>query len=388
LLLEVSVLVAAAVIGVAHEMNAAVGFAAGAGLMSLACYFQNRKESCSKPCDRQTELANIGQKKRFVGVDLGGTTVSVALTDEVGTILASQSQSLPAGKSFDSVTKLIIKLAQQVVREAGCQLGDVTAIGMGAPGNLDCDNGVVINAANFDWVNAPLTATIEKALGRPTFLENDANCAVLAEWWVGAGAGDDIKHIVMFTLGTGVGGGVVSDNRLVRGATGMAGELGHTIIDPNIGNSTAGRLCENTGVHGVLERYASAMNVGARAKELATGPDVSTLATVRDVTAKDVFEHAAAGDKLAQHLVDETAEYLAVGMINACRHFDPQVIVVSGGMALAGDAIMKPIKEHFTRRWWKIQPLSTITIVQACAGNNAGMLGAAATAKLSMEQRR
>lgn len=324
-----------------------------------------------------------------MGVDLGGTTVSVALTDEAGAILAHASQPLPAGKSFDAVTKLIVTLIRQVVSEAKHQISDVTAIGIGSPGNLDCENGIFINAANFDWQNAPLTATIEQSLGRPTFLENDANNAVLAEWWVGAGAGDDIQHIVMFTLGTGVGGGVVSDNKLIRGATGMAGELGHTIIEIHHGDHKEGILCDNTGVHGVLERYCSARAVGNLAQDrVSTGKQVSSLAGVKDITAKDVFEHAAAGDKFSQGLIDETAEYLAVAFINACRHFDPQMIVISGGMALAGEAILQPIREHFARRWWKIQPLSNVQIVSACAGNHSGVLGGAATAKMRTEQRR
>merc|ERR1719464_1508016 len=114
----------------------------------------------------------------------------------------------------------------------------VAAIGIGAPGNLDCERGIVRNAANFDWRDAPLAAALTAGTGRPTFLENDANAAVLAEWWAGAGAGEDIRHMVMFTLGTGVGGGVVSDDRLIRGTQCLASEFGHALIDPCIGNAT------------------------------------------------------------------------------------------------------------------------------------------------------
>merc|ERR1711879_633548 len=140
-----------------------------------------------------------------------------------------------------------------------------------------------------------------------------------------------------------------------------------------------------TGVHGVLERYTSARALGVRAKEelakqRAKGVTKSTLAIVKDVTAKDVFEHAATGDKLAQELVDQTVEYLAVAFINACRHFEPQMIVVSGGMALAGEALLEPLRQRFAQRWWKIQPL--IRIVPATAGNHVGVIGAAAAAKL------
>merc|ERR1719464_1105582 len=128
----------------------------------------------------------------------------------------------------------------------------VAAIGIGAPGNLDCAAGVVRNAANFDWKDAPLSAALTAGTGRPTFLENDANAAVLAEWWAGAGAGEDIKHLIMVTLGSGVGGGVVSDDRLIRGMQGLAGELGHAIIEPCIGDAARGRPNPSTGVHGIL----------------------------------------------------------------------------------------------------------------------------------------
>lgn len=305
--------------------------------------------------------------------------MDVALTDERGGILGQASQALPPGKEFDEVTQLIISLAQRVVSDAGCALCDVAGVGVGAPGVLDCDRGVVIKAANFDWCDAPLAATIERGLGVPAFLENDANCAVLAEWWTGAGAGSGVKHLVMFTLGTGVGGGIVSDNRLIRGASGMAGELGHTIVD--VGDSRL-RLCENTGVYGVLERFASAKAVAERAKEeLARKRQTSTLAALSDVTCQDVFDHARAGDALASQLVDQTADALALSFINTCRCVDPQLIVVTGGMARAGETLFRPLREHFARRWWKIQPLSTCRIVPASAGVHAGVLGAAACAK-------
>jgi len=311
--------------------------------------------------------------------------VSVALLDGAGNVLARAACQLPADRSFGTVTQLIVSNVRQAVADAGCQLGDVTAIGIGSPGNLDCRRGVVISAANLAFKDAPLADAIAQATGRPAYLENDANAAVLAEWWAGAGAGDDIKHLVMFTLGTGVGAGVVSDDRLVRGATGMAGELGHTIIEPCIGQPEQGRFCAGTSTRGVLEQYASARALADRAREALAGAvgKASSLAPLQGtLTSKDVFEHAAAGDALAMRLVDETAEYLAVGFINACRAFDPQLIVVTGGLALAGDALLRPLNEHFLRRWWTIQPPSTCRIVRATTGNDAGTIGAAAAARL------
>lgn len=369
-------------------------FVAGAGLASLAWAWycaRSQKEGRTKSkitpqgftsADRQQTEEPI-----FVGVDLGGTNVKMAVVDDHGRILQRRSSELGDDRSFDSVTSLIISELSKLVADAGLTMDAITAIGMGAPGNLDCKRGVVLKAAAFDWEGVPLTETIQKATGRPTCLENDANAAVLAEWWAGAGAGDDIKHMVMFTIGTGIGGGVISDDRLVRGATGMAGELGHTIIEPCIGTGTKGRLCAGTGVHGVLEQYCSARGMASRAKEMMYGKEETTASSLReleDITAKEIFEHAASGDAFAQRVVDETAEYLAVGLINASRSFDPQLIVVTGGMTLAGDVLLDAINKHFLSRWWKIQPESTCRIALATTGNDAGVIGAAASARQAL----
>eukprot|EP00930_Biecheleria_cincta_P085404 TRINITY_DN74798_c0_g1_i1.p1 TRINITY_DN74798_c0_g1~~TRINITY_DN74798_c0_g1_i1.p1 ORF type:complete len:367 (-),score=65.19 TRINITY_DN74798_c0_g1_i1:123-1223(-) len=353
----------------------ALAFAAGTGIASLGWYLASRRKGQRAP----------QRRRNFVGIDLGGTTVSLALLNDDGCILASRSSDLPADRSFTSVTKRIISELRQLLDSSGFRDTDVTAVGIGAPGSMDCDRGVLINAANFDWKDVPLTATIESATGLPTYLENDANAAMLAEWWVGAGAGPEIDHMVMLTLGTGIGGGVLVADRLLRGSTGMAGELGHAIIEPSIGTPDGGRLCPGTGVRGILEQYASARAVAVRAKE-ALEPEKgwerrSSLAKVPSPTCKDVFEHAADGDELAQRLVDETADYLAVACVNACRAYDPQLVVLSGGMAQAGDVLLNPLKKHFQRRWWSIQPASTCRIALASMGNNSGVVGAAAAAR-------
>jgi len=325
-----------------------------------------------------------GGSKRYLGIDLGGTTVTVGIIDDSGAVLHKDSEPL-TDKSFEAVTGLIVALSRKVMGAAGLSAADLTAAGVGSPGNLDFDKGVVKNAAAFPWIDAPIADVISAGLGGvPTVLENDANAALLAEWWAGAGAGADVKHIVMLTLGTGIGGGIVSDDRLIRGATGMAGELGHVIVEPHVGRATKGRLCAGTNVHGVFERYASASAVAQRAVDAlqAKGAKGSSLhALGAAVTAKDVFEHAAAGDAVAAELVEHTAEYLAVGAINACRAFDPQVIVMTGGLALSGDQLFSRVQKYFDQHHWSIQP-ATCVIVPAKTGNAAGMIGAAAAARM------
>eukprot|EP00927_Polykrikos_kofoidii_P013904 TRINITY_DN16061_c0_g1_i1.p1 TRINITY_DN16061_c0_g1~~TRINITY_DN16061_c0_g1_i1.p1 ORF type:complete len:374 (-),score=38.79 TRINITY_DN16061_c0_g1_i1:87-1208(-) len=360
----------------------ALAFASGGAIASFAC-FLGSKWSTSQA--RSRELVRGGRSSDlFVGIDLGGTTVACALVDNDGNIKAQNTAPLCKDKGFEAVVQFIAGRVMELIGTVNVHMADITAIGVGAPGNLDCTNGVVVSAANFDWKNAPITSAIEGILGRPTFLENDANAAVLAEKWIGAGRGSHVRHMIMFTLGTGIGAGVISDNVLIRGSTGMAGELGHTIIDPYVGRENQGRLCSGTGVRGVLEQYASARAIGVLAKEAVSKPgcEPTTLASVTDLTARDVFEHAAVGDELAKRLVDRTADYIAVGFINGCRAFDPQLIVVAGGLAEAGDALLEPVRRHFLRRWWSIQPSSTCKIVRATVGNSAGVVGAAAAARI------
>eukprot|EP00928_Gymnodinium_smaydae_P035283 TRINITY_DN24855_c0_g1_i1.p1 TRINITY_DN24855_c0_g1~~TRINITY_DN24855_c0_g1_i1.p1 ORF type:complete len:384 (+),score=82.77 TRINITY_DN24855_c0_g1_i1:128-1279(+) len=366
-----------------------LAFAAGAGAASvawgLALALPRRRRPADEHCAVLRGAGNKGSGRRFVGIDLGGTTLSVIVAEDHGRILARSQRDLPQqDRAFQTVVAFIVEQVVCTLCSIDLTLADVSAIGIGAPGNLDCERGIVRSAANFDWKGVPLGGAIAEATGVPTRLENDAKAAVLAEWWVGAGAGDDIRHLVMFTLGTGIGGGVVSDDRIIRGATGMAGELGHAIIEPGVGaNAPQGRFCAGTGVHGVLEQYASARALGERAREAFKMGDgaQSSLASVKEPTSKDVCEHAKRGDALALRLLDETADYLAVAFINACRAYDPQLIVITGGLANAGDVLLEPLRHHFRRRWWSIQPQGTCRIELATTGNDAGTLGAAAAAR-------
>lgn len=362
-----------------------VGLAVGAGLSAVMLRHP-------APAAKVRGAPKVSAQRRFVGVDLGGTTVAVGVVDDAGAVVCHLSEPLRADRSFAAVSAHIVELVHRAVAEAGLAMSAITAVGVGAPGSLDFDSGVVRSAAAFDWKDAPLAAAVEHGTGCPTVLENDANAALLAEWWAGAGAGDDVRHIVMLTLGTGVGGAIVADNRLLRGATGMAGELGHAIVEPRVGMSEKGRLCKGTGVHGVFEQYTSANAVADRAVDLLQA-EPSTPSSLRAATsvggggrpsAKEVFEHAAAGDALAARIVDSTAEYLAVGCINICRAFDPQVIVVTGGLALAGEQLLGPVRKWFDKHHWTIQP-PTVRIVPAETGNAAGMIGAAAAARINCD---
>jgi len=206
-------------------------------------------------------------------------------------------------------------------------------------------------------------------------LERDANAALLAEIWVGAARGKE--NVVMLTLGTGVGGALFCDGKLLRGSTGAAGELGHQIMIPD------GRSYGSAGVGGILEAYASAGSMAGRALEGGLPPD-SSLAGCSPITCFDVFQHAKKGDAHASRLVTETAKALAIGCINASRTFDCDMVVFTGGMAQAGEQLFAEIREQYKRYHWNIAPIR-VELKVAEAGNNAGVIGAAYAARTTIE---
>jgi glucokinase len=246
------------------------------------------------------------------------------------------------------------------------------------------------------------TRLISDSLGNcPTFLDNDAKAAALAEWWVGAGKGASIQNMVVMTVGTGIGSAIISEGQLIRGANGMAGEVGHAIVEIN------GEPDPRTGVRGILEKYAAApaseiwfclivfwqslqtdienaflwvylQTVLSRAKAAAATQPTSPL-LADDLSCKDVFDLVEMDD-IASQVVMETAEYIAVACINMCRHVDPDVIVLTGGVTNAGNALLSQVQSKFAMHHWNVTPINCQIILSALS-NQAGCIGAAAVAK-------
>jgi glucokinase len=223
--------------------------------------------------------------------------------------------------------------------------------------------------------NVPIRQMLSDALHCPVVFDNDANIACFGEFTAGAGKG--VNDMVFFTLGTGIGAGIISDGKLLRGSGGNAAELGHTIIYPD------GQLC-NCGQKGCAEAYASASNTAKRAAEAVEAGEKSTLKKILEkktqITCKDVFDHLKAGDKLAKKITDQTAKALAVLCINALHATEPQRIVFAGGMIAAGDILLNRIKDYFNEQIWKLKK-ETVEICFATLGEDAGIIGAAALAK-------
>jgi glucokinase len=313
---------------------------------------------------------------RFVlGIDIGGTNLVVGSVAEDGSaMVASASEPTHSEAGATDVVDRLVGLAERAIattrREAPG--AEILGVGVGAPGPLDTKLGIVLLTPNLGWVNMPLRQLIHDRLGLPAALDNDANCAVLGEWWVGAARG--ARHAIGITIGTGIGGGLIVDGRLYHGASDVAGEIGHTTID------TEGRRCK-CGNYGCLEAYASGPNIALRAvEEMEAGAESRLRALVggdlRKVTAQTVYQAAADGDELALEVVNDTAKFLGVGIGNLLNVFNPDLVVVCGGVTLAGDHLFEPLRREVARRAFK-PAVSACRIVPGELAGTAGVYGAA-----------
>ena len=310
----------------------------------------------------------------IVGIDLGGTNIEAACVAEDGRAHYGKLTDLTkADEGADAVVTRIIALARRSIEAAKAERADIhiQGIGVGAPGPLDIHNGIVLLAPNLGWVNQPLRSRVGGALGLPAALDNDANCAVLGEWWRGAAQGT--KNVIGLTLGTGIGGGIIIDGRLYHGATDVAGEFGHTTIDAN------GRRCK-CGNYGCIEAYASGPNIALRAVEaIQSGSETEMLRRVNGdtskITAATVYDSAHAGDELALEVVRDTAKFLGAALANLINIFNPEVVVLCGGVTQAGETLFAPLRREVSRRAFK-PAVAACRIVPGTLPGVAGVYGA------------
>ncbi|OWK45466.1 ROK family protein [Fimbriiglobus ruber] len=323
---------------------------------------------------------------KFVGLDVGGTTMKAAVVDDYG--LAGPSVSLPteAHRGADVGLETMCETIRRAVAASRLTMTDVAGIGVATPGLMDIKLGIILDPPNLKpWRNVEIPQHIRKVFHKPVAFQNDANAAALGEHWVGAGKG--APSLVLFTLGTGVGGGIIVDGRVLEGEHSHGGELGHLRIDlPD-----RGRLC-GCGRRGCLEAYASATAVVDRAREDQAGyrgptrlREMLAADDVSGVSAKDVFDVAAQGDLLAQKVVEDTAYYLALGACAVMATVDPEMIVFGGGMTAAGDSFLAKIREY-ALRFGLAYPASKVQIRFAQLGSDAGFIGAAACARQLVKQ--
>jgi glucokinase len=317
----------------------------------------------------------------IIGVDLGGTTIVVGTLTEDGRAMHGLVDELtPVHLGPDGVVDRIIAMIGQSVERTRADLGadvEIAGVGIGAPGPLDTQRGIVIVAPNLGWHDMPLRDRIGAATGFDARLDNDANCATLGEWWHGAAQGGRV--VVGITIGTGIGGGIVLDGQIFHGASDVAAEMGHMTID------VMGRRCK-CGNYGCLEAYASGTAIAARTiEELEAGTASSIPALVGGdlarVTAQIVYLAAHDGDALALEIVRDTARFLGAGIANVLNILNPDVVVVTGGVTKAGDRLFGPLRTEVARRAFK-PAVAACRIVPGGLPGTAGVYGAVASFKV------
>ncbi len=309
-----------------------------------------------------------------IGIDLGGTKVAAGVMDYNGRIYGKGHRATEVQRgSAIVVDNLLLAVRDAVNRSPRRVREKIGGVGVGAPGLVDASSGTVLLAPNLRWENVALGTILSEHLRLPVRVDNDANCAALGEQWAGAARGK--RHVVMVTLGTGVGGGLIIDGRIYRGAFGLAGELGHIPVDDS------GPRC-GCGRHGCLEVYSSASAVAARGREaVAQGRGNS----IRDhahhtyrgkVDARSVLAAAQSGDPTASGILSDAARRLGCVLAGVVNALNPEMIVVGGSLARAGDLLLDPIRAEVACRALG-GPARQVDIVGARLGNEAGLVGAA-----------
>jgi glucokinase len=311
----------------------------------------------------------------FVGLDVGGTSMKAGVVDDTGAVLGSLSLPTEAHRGQEFGLERMCETIRGAVQAAGKNLADIAAIGVATPGTMDIPAGVILDPPNLKpWKNVPVRDHVQGVFRVPTAFQNDANAAAFGEHWAGAGMGG--HSMVLFTLGTGVGGGIIIGDLIVEGEHSHGAEVGHMKVE-----TSSPRQC-GCGRWGCLEAYGSATAVAKRTVEaLAQYSGRSTLhrvmETQRELTSRDVFDAAAAGDALAERIVEETAHYLAIGAMNLMHIIDPDMVVYGGGMIAAGDTFLERIRWHVQRLAFPV-PAAKTQILYAKLGTDAGFIGAAA----------
>ncbi|HGA1255992.1 TPA: ROK family glucokinase [Streptococcus suis] len=312
--------------------------------------------------------------KKIIGIDLGGTSVKLAILTTEGEIQEKWSIKTNILDDGSHIVPDIIDSIKQRFDTHGLTKDDFLGVGMGSPGVVDSEAGTVIGAYNLNWKTLQLVKDqFEAALGLPFFIDNDANVAALGEQWVGAG--NNNPNVVFMTLGTGVGGGVIAAGNLIRGVKGAGGELGHITVDFDEPFAcTCGKkgcletVASATGIVNLSRRYADQYAGDAKLKQM--------IDDGQDVTAKDVFDWAKEGDDLALIVYRHFSEYLGVACANIAAVLNPAYIVLGGGVSAAGEFLLDGVRKVFAENSFP-QIKESTQIVLATRGNDAGVLGAA-----------
>lgn len=307
-----------------------------------------------------------------IGVDLGGTNTRAGLVTDAGEIVGRARRPTVLDRGAEVVVEGIATCVREAAHAGGVLLSDVEGVGVGSPGPLDPFAGVIISPENLPCLHGVrLKDDLEGVLDCAVVVDNDANVAALGEQWLGAGQGVD--HFLCVTLGTGVGGGWVSDGKLMHGFNGNAAEVGHMSLDFD----GPACLCGN---RGCLEQYASATAMVRRTKEKMVAEEPETVLVAEGLTTRAIFEAAEGGDVFAQGMFEETGFFLGMGLVNLVSVLNVNRIALAGGLALAGDRILEPARRTYLARG-TTGVKEHVAIELATLGDDAGILGAARLAQ-------
>ncbi|MCA9235313.1 MAG: ROK family protein [Planctomycetales bacterium] len=336
------------------------------------------------PASRDFTAAASAERPLLVGIDVGGTSIKLGLVDSRGETLAYQAIPTHAETGAADAADRMGQAVRALYAEAGVAASDVARAGLATPGPLDIATGMLLHPGNLPhWHNTPIRDLVSNACGLPVRFANDANAAAYGEFW--RGAGREVRSMVMFTLGTGVGGGIVIDDVLLEGCHGCGGELGHIIIDchddaPN----------NSLDILGTLEGYCGSYGVTGRAEAALARGDASSLrkrtGDGEELTPLMIAEEAEAGDQLALDVVLDTAKYLAIGIVTAVHTIDPESVVIGGAMTFGGaghplgERFLDRIRSEAKSRMFEALR-DKVSIDFATLGSDAGYLGAAGLAR-------
>ena len=316
----------------------------------------------------------------ILGVDLGGSKILTAVVNSRGEMLSSNESTTPATEGHEAVIQSIVDSSHRVLKQADVAISELIAIGVGAPGLSNPETGILFTSPNLPgWRNVPLRDIMQERLDKKTFVINDANAAALGEFCFGAARGT--RNFIYVTLSTGIGGGIVIDGKIYSGVIGAAGEVGHMTIDDE------GPIC-NCGSRGCWETLASGTALAKEARHrIKEGVRTSILeyveGDVEKVTAQVIHSAAKQGDSLAKELIARTGYYVGVGLANLINIFNPELIVIGGGLSNIGDMLLKSAFKVAGERAFK-EAFQAVRFASTELGRNSGVLGATAFALQEM----
>jgi glucokinase len=322
--------------------------------------------------------SNPGKKGEdlVLGIDLGGSKILTAVISSQGEILSRDHTVTPAPEGHEAVIQSILESAQRALQEANVDPSTLAAVGVGAPGISNPETGILFTSPNLPgWQDIPLRDIMEERLSKKSFLINDANAAALGEFHFGAARG--VRDFIYITIGTGIGGGIIIDGRIYTGAIGAAGEVGHMTIDDH------GPIC-NCGNKGCWETLASGTALAREARRrieegAATSIPEYAEGDIEKVSPEAVHGAARQGDSLAKELIARTGYYIGIGLTNLINIFNPELIVIGGGLSNIGDMLLEPAFRVARERAYK-QSFQAVRFASAELGRNSGVIGAAAFA--------